>query len=249
MFTDTLLTSIANGTTAAVRIPDLMTAADCARVLDRLDAVPLVPYDEGRVSPVIQKFGPVLNDHRQTDGTLSASYWPIAQEAREVWRKARLRPDPLAVSLLRLADAWASPVEAATIGGRQVFAGTLRTIDQGAVVHYDEAVREYPDGLFDQQILSQLAFNLFLSVPESGGETSIWRHRWDPEDEQHRESYGYTPEVVDGVQRVQLTPQAGDAILFDPRNYHAVAPSSGTRRIAVAFFLGITSAGDLIAWS
>jgi hypothetical protein len=41
----------------------------------------------------------------------------------------------------------------------------------------------------------------------------------------------------------------GDALIFDPRNYHAVEPGNGARRIAVAFFLTLGAQGELLIWS
>jgi hypothetical protein len=42
---------------------------------------------------------------------------------------------------------------------------------------------------------------------------------------------------------------AGGGLLFNPANLHAVTPNPGGRRIAFAFFLGLTTTGNLIAWS
>ncbi|MGW2249867.1 hypothetical protein ACWCXH_06660 [Kitasatospora sp. NPDC001660] len=99
------------------------------------------------------------------------------------------------------------------------------------------------------QALTRLpAFNTWFIAPEAGGETRLWRRRWQPEDEQHRISYGYRPPVTEGAQLLELAPATGDGLLFAPANYHAVAPSAG-RRVALAFFLGLTTRGNLIAWS
>jgi ectoine hydroxylase-related dioxygenase (phytanoyl-CoA dioxygenase family) len=77
----------------------------------------------------------------------------------------------------------------------------------------------------------------------------VWRHRWEPADERHRQAYGYRPQAVEHCQRVSLTPQLGDGLLFNPANFHAVEPNRAGRRIAFAFFLGLTTTGQLIAWS
>jgi hypothetical protein len=79
--------------------------------------------------------------------------------------------------------------------------------------------------------------------------TTVWRHRWEPADEQHRVSYGYQPETVEDGQYVRVAPRLGDGLLFNPTNFHSVEPNPGERRIAFAFFLGLTTTGQLIAWS
>ncbi|MEU1628857.1 hypothetical protein ABZ746_26805 [Streptomyces sp. NPDC020096] len=144
----------------------------------------------------IVRFGPALNDFRHPDGSLDADrYWRAAEAARVAWQEAGLRPDPVAVALARWGVAWGAAVVPATIDGRAVFDGTLREINAGALVHFDDVNREFPQGVFDQHITAQLAFNVWVAVPEQGGVTSVWRRRWHAGDEAHRDAYGYTPTV------------------------------------------------------
>ncbi|MFB7669441.1 proline hydroxylase [Kitasatospora sp. NPDC056138] len=249
-FTDRNLANLAAGTLAAVRVPGFLDAAPCAAALTAANRLPAADYDPARVPTRIVRFGPALNDYRDQDGRLDAGrYWHDAETARAAWQRAGMRPDPIAISLARLGSAWGAAVAPATIGGRAVFGGTLREINAGALVHYDDLNREFPTGLFDQEVLAQLAFNVWVAVPATGGATTVWRHRWEPADEQHRQAYGYRPEAVEHCQRVSLTPQLGDGLLFNPANFHAVEPNPTGRRIAFAFFLGLTTTGQLIAWS
>ncbi|WP_239336030.1 hypothetical protein [Frankia sp. CiP3] len=214
-----------------------------------MNRLPIGDYDPTWVPIRIARFGPALNDYRASDGVLDERYWQAANAARVAWTAARLRPDPVAIALARLGAAWGSAIAPATIGGRPVFGGTLREINAGALVHFDEVVREYPDGLFDQQVIAQLAFNLWVAGPDFGGEATIWRRRWQPEDETHRTDYGYIPAIVQGCQQVSLCSSAGDALLFNAANLHAVAANPVQRRVAFAFFLGLTVTGTLVFWS
>jgi hypothetical protein len=158
-------------------------------------------------------------------------------------------PTPSPCAWPRLGSAWGAAVNPATVNGRAVFGGTLREINDGTLIHYDDINREFPNGLFDQPIVAQLAFNVWAAVPDAGGTTTVWRHRWEPPDEQQHEAYGYLPATVECCQHVRLHPRRGDALLFNPANFHAVDPNPGERRIAFAFFLGLTTSGQLIAWS
>lgn len=249
-FTDRHLANLAAGTVAAVRVPQFLDASACEAALAAVDRLPTADYDPARVPTRIVRFGPALNDYRRGDGTLDADrYWVAAEAARLAWQQAGLRPDPIAVSLARLGSAWGAAVSPATIGGRPVFGGTLREINGGALIHYDDVNREFPGGVFDQHVVAQLAFNVWVAAPEQGGVTSVWRRRWHPGDEAHRDAYGYTAAVVEGWQEVQHRPQLGDGLLFNPNNFHAVQANPGQRRIAFAFFLGLTITGQLIAWS
>ncbi|MFD8263117.1 proline hydroxylase [Streptomyces griseoluteus] len=250
-FTDRHLANLAAGTVAAVRIPDFLDPTTCHAAMTALDRLPTADYDPARVPTRIVRFGPALNDYRSgPDGALDADrYWRDAEAARTAWQRAGMRPDPTGISLARLGSAWGAAVAPATIDGQPVFGGTLREINAGALIHYDDLNREYPDGLFDQDVVAQLAFNVWVSVPETGGATTVWRHRWEPADEPHRQAYGYQHRTVEDCQKVTLAPRLGDGLLFNPTNFHAVEPSPTGRRIAFAFFLGLTTMGQLIAWS
>ncbi|GAA1501636.1 hypothetical protein GCM10009760_64580 [Kitasatospora kazusensis] len=249
-FTDRHIANLAAGTLAAVRVPGFLDRSTCASALSALDRLPTADYDPARVPTPIVRFGPALNDYRDHDGALDTDrYWRDAEAARAAWQRAGLRPDPIAVSLARLGSAWGAAVASATIGGRAVFGGTLREINAGALIHHDSITREFSAGLFDQEVVAQLAFNVWVTVPDAGGATTVWRHRWEPADEQYRQAYGYRPEAVEDCQRVSLAPERGDALLFNPANFHAVEPNPGGRRIAFAFFLALTTTGQLIAWS
>lgn len=250
-FTARHLARLAGGTLAAVRVPGFLGPDRCRAVTGALDRLPTAPYDPGRVPTRVLRFGPALNDHRLPGGGLDADrYWAEADAARAAWERAAIRPDPVAHALDRLGEAWGAPVEPATIGGRAAFGGTAREINAGLLMHYDDINREFPDGLFDQDVIAQLAFNLYVSVASGGGATTVWRHRWGPADEEHRDAYGYRPGAVEGCQYVELSPHLGDGLLFDPAHFHAVEPNRGAgRRVAFAFFVGLTSGGRLVVWS
>lgn len=249
-FTSHHLARLATGTLAAVRVPGFLTPQQCQAATTAFDRMPTAGYDPLRVPTPILHVGPSLNDYRTTANTLDSDrYWKDADAARCTWQEVRMQPDPIGIALARLGSAWGTAVTPGTIDGRPVFGGMLREMSSGTLVHYDDASREYPTGLFDQTVIAQLAFNLWVQTLTLGGTTTIWRHRWEPADEQHRDAYGYEREAVEDYQHITLTPRPGDALLFNPANFHAVDPNPGERRIAFAFFLAITATGQLITWS
>jgi|SRR5579872_6993975 len=241
--------SLFAGTLAAIFVSGYLSPKNCGDMLVALPHLRLTPYDPQRVDPPIARFGPVLNDYRSA-GSLSSDYWPHAAAARNSWVSAGFDPDPLELCVSGLAQAWTGSVRPATVGGRKLFVGSVREINHGAHVHYDELVREYPSGLIDDGIVGQLAFNAYLATPSLGGETIIWRRRWHPDDEAVRIGYGYDRAVTDGYERVELKPATGDAVLFDPRNYHTVtAAQNEARRVSLSFFVGLTGRGEMLLWS
>lgn len=242
---------LASGDLAACRVrhffpPD--TIDDIVRQLHRLPTVDYYPVRRG-----MTRFGPALNDYRHPGGGLDAGrYWHDTAIALSQWRSIAMGLHPTQLCLDILGDAWGKALIPATIGGRPAFVGMMREINAGTLIHYDNIHLEYPGGLFDQEIVAQLTFNVWLMVPSNGGATSVWRHRWNPADDAHRYRYGYEPVVVENCQEVKVTPELGDGLLFNPNNFHTVWPNGageGARRITLTFFLGLTPASDLIVWS
>jgi len=243
-----MLTDLAAGLTGAVRITGFLSPQLCAAYECLLEPRHLAQYDRERYLIPAGRLGPVINEFNM-DGQLTADYWFHAENALAYWNSLPLG-DLRELCIEQLSIAWKRPVQPARVGGRRLFWGMVREVNEGTLVHWDEVVREFPGNLFSSKPVVQLAFNLFLSMPATGGATCVWRRRWQPADERHRVGFGYGPGLgLDQFQQVEILPATGDAVLFDPRNYHMVHPSDGGRRLAVAFFVGLTASGDLIVWS
>jgi hypothetical protein len=243
------IADLAAGRCAAIRVPDLLPRAQCERVLGALSAVPFAAYGTKRVNPPVMRFGVGISDHRR-DGKVADTYWPALDESNRAWLELGLSFDPFELCRSALGARWPQAVRVGRRDGRELGAGVAREPNQGFIVHFDDANREFSGNLLDVNMVAQFAFNLYLSVPETGGETVVWRHRWAPADERLRlpGSYGYSDHVIGGEECFELKPAVGEALLFDPRNFHAVRPSRDSRRIALGFSLGLADNGELWAW-
>ncbi|MFF4935004.1 putative 2OG-Fe(II) oxygenase [Streptomyces griseofuscus] len=242
------LVRLAAGVSGAVHIKGFGSAQDCHDIMDALATCSLGAYDERLIYPRIAKLGPAAYDFYVAHG-LDEEYWKRAEEAVRI-RSSLLRgQDPMNVAVERIRTAWGDGVEYARSGGRPMFAGMIREVSNGAKLHFDEITRESP-GLLDETPASFVTLNWYLDMPTSGGEVSVYRHRWRPADERYRDRYGYAPEAVAGEPFVTVRPEAGDAVLFDSRNLHSIKQIAGEgRRVTLSFFLGITGRGPLHMWS
>lgn len=241
------LTRLAAGILGCVQVPGFLTPVQCASIMAALDACEMGSYDEAVVWPRIAKIGPTAYDY-YASGHLDDRYWAEAQAARRARAGLLDGTDPMDLAVARLAQAWGGPVRYANSGGREMFGGIIREINHGARLHFDEIVREMLDAV-DEAPISQVTFNCHLSVPPDGGESVVYRRRWRPADEQHRDGYGYALDIVAGEPSAQVRAEIGDAVLFDPRDYHLVRPGRGGRRTTLSFFAGITGDGTLVLWS
>ncbi|MBB6547285.1 hypothetical protein [Nonomuraea rubra] len=238
------LVRLAAGVVGALQIKNFFTTAECTAIVDGVNAAEMGSY---AFTPPIAKLGPAAYDFYKT-GELGDAYFDNAE--RDAKARATLLDgeDPLGTAMDRLSAAWGNRVQRATSGGRPMYAGMIREINNSALMHFDEIARECPTGL-DQIPVAQLAFNCHLSKPDGGGEAVVFRRGWKPSDEAHRDGYGYATYLTESEPSVSVNPDVGDAIMFDPRNYHLVTPCTGGRRITLSFFVGLTGAGPLVVWS
>ncbi|MGC4866956.1 proline hydroxylase [Micromonospora sp. DT53] len=240
---------LAAGRLAAVRVPGMLSAARCQVITAALANAPMDRYDESRVFPVVAKFGPAINDHR-SGGELREDYWDAARAAEKCWSTLGLSDSPRELCLAAFRDAWPD-VAPGRRQRREMHVGIVREINAGLQVHFDDAVREYAGRLLDGEVVAQLAFNIYIRVPPAGGETVLWRRRWQPDDEALRVpgGYGFQEAVVADTQSLTLRPTLGEGFLFDPRHYHTVRQASDGRRISIGCFVGLTDDGRLALWS
>ena len=244
-----LIADLAAGRCAAIRVPDLLPPSVRDEVLAALIDAEFDSYSAERVYPQVMRLGVGVSDYRK-EGAVDDTYWNAVEAGRRAWDALGLPFDAFALCREKLGAEWPSTVAVGTRDGKEMGAGVAREPNGGFQVHYDDASREFVGNLLDDGLVAQFAFNLYLSVPESGGETVVWRHRWHPADEAFRlpGSYGFAEGVVGDAESFELTPSPGEALLFDPRYFHAVRPSVGSRRIALGFSLGLTEDEKILTW-
>jgi hypothetical protein len=246
-FTREHLERLAEGTVAAVRVPGFLGPDGCTATVAALDLL-VPPTGEGPVALV--RFGPAVMDYQPATGPLdSERYHADADASSRQWDKVKPEPDPVQAALEAFGVAWGAPVTPATIQGRPAAGLTMREINGGALAHDDVAMRELAPGTFDQRIVTQLAFNVFVSAPEAAGEVLLWKRTRQDGDERYEHEYGYRPEAVEGYPHAAFAPRRGEATLFNAAHFHGIARTDAGRRISFAFFLGITDTGDLVSWA
>jgi hypothetical protein len=244
------LLQLGAGGLAAIRVPNFFTSAQCATMMANLETCALGSYDERLVWPRIPKLGPAAFDYYQSGG-FGPEYWEHGEQSAASRATLLSGPDPLDVATEKLRTAWAGPVSPLLASGRPMFAGMIREMTDGAGLHFDELIREFPSDTYSPPV-AQLAFNCHLAMPESGGELDVFRRRWKPSDEAARgeSSYWYPDSIIAGEPTVAVRATVGDAVFFDPRNYHRIRPRIGPgRRVTLSFFVGISDDGTLRVWS
>ncbi|MGH3873019.1 MAG: hypothetical protein ACRDSR_16185 [Pseudonocardiaceae bacterium] len=241
-----LLEAVLANDVAAIRVPNFVTADVCTKSVAAIEAHGFSCYRN--VEPPIGRIGITQYEHR----TAREEYFHEACGSNEA--RARLfskTTDPVLLMIDALCEAWGSSVELAKEpDGQSYFAGVIRIIGE-ALIHCDWAIHDAPDWAIGS-ISAQLTWNIYYTLSESGGETTVFKRPWtmDLEAFANAGDYGYSPMAVDGSDRQIIAPDRGDLLIFNSRNLHRVSQILGTgRRITASSFIGRTPSDILVLWS
>ena len=169
--------------------------------------------------------------------------------------RERCAPYSSPIDLLRcmLDEIWPAGAQLENLYGRKMYVGLSRVVTPGVtfLAHHDIFAKDAPDSFQAHSLQAQLAANVYLSMPETGGSLQIWEQQLSPETfgEMRGDSYGIEPSAL-GEPTLEVCPKAGDLILFNSRRMHAVTPGSGSIRLSLSCFIGYRgSAMPLTFWS
>ncbi len=242
------LLRLLKGDVYAVRVRGLVSGEALAglreRFVGRDDHGPLA------TDPQFRRIGHAFSEVAPTDqGQYFADAATHRSHLREIAAPYQYPSD--AVRIL-LDEAWPTGTTLLTSESQKFFAGVARYQQAGVDLepHTDNIARNLPDD--DLGIRRQLSVNVYLDVPDNGGELEIWDAY--PTEDDYRELSG---ERVWGVDRdtvgdpaLVVRPGVGEAIFIDPRRVHAVAPSHDRPRVTVGLFVGVRGQDQPLAvWS
>lgn len=153
--------------------------------------------------------------------------------------------------------AWPSGAKLASFDGQKMFSGLARIFKEGASAepHQDIFLRDAPELGHKLKIKEQIAFNIYLDMPEEGGEIELWN--WKAKDSDFENLRNSNPSLSYAFDRnkipscdITYKPKKGDILLFNPRHVHAVTACFGKPRLTISTFIGYTGDDDpLVLWS
>ncbi len=229
-----------------IRIKDFAPADACENLVRLAAAEGFGAYRD--VEPQINRIGNTVFEYNHIS---KAEYFRKNVEKRA----AQLRIfsgsfDPVMqfLNLLRESTQYSTHI-AWNDEGEPYYAGLVRRIENGTLIHVDFSPAEQP-GWEVGRVRYQLAWNLYLRTkPGDGGKTHVFNRQWVPPDDQHREgSYGYNPCVVQGAEEAVFEPELGEVVVFNTRNFHYVEQTRG-ERVTVTSAVGLLPNDELILWS
>lgn len=164
--------------------------------------------------------------------------------------------NPLDLLRVRLMESWRWGLRIEHALGEPMNPGIVRCFvkgdSDGLPPHQDLLSRDLPGSNIAQQMEAQLAANIFIKVPEEGGEVQIWDCEPDLVQFESMRSDVYDfiePENLP-ERMVRLKPRPGELMLFRTSCVHAVLPSKSSMRIAYSCSIGYFGMGESLSiWS
>jgi len=111
---------------------------------------------------------------------------------------------------------------------------TIRDL-ASAPLHRDWLPGECPDLESHKDLIDQFAWNIYLQLPDNGGETIVY-----PTSDR---SIANDP----NLEKAFIKPSLGDLVLFRSSNIHEVLPGT-SRRLTVSGFFGPKRDGTILFW-
>lgn len=154
---------------------------------------------------------------------------------------------------LKLDEVWPRGAHLLDVDGEKCFTGVTRyqEPDIDLCPHIDKLEWNLPAHL-QVSLQAQLSANIYLQVPEHGGELEVWNTRPSEDEYQHLKSdrhYGIDRHLLRPAD-FTTRPKDGDLIIINPRFIHAVRPVQHTPRITLSSFIGyFGEQSPLIYWS
>jgi hypothetical protein len=224
-------------------------AAEVAR--KAIDHPALGNYHKQYTSSVGRVYMPHIDT--KWDPELTAKYHdaalPAIQDVRSMFHP---HLSPVDLVRLQLQELWPAGANLLRLRGRACFVGAFRVFQPKTSEFYphNDAIDQETDAPEIAGVRNQLVANIYLQVPDEGGNLQLWLREPTPEETKIiLEVEGLDPATVEPPV-VEIHPAAGDLIIFSPRMLHAVTAGQGVHRVGAAAFIASKGPQEpLVYWS
>ena len=222
----------------AIRVRDFATSSECAAFATAMRGGNLRSYGVDREIGYIG-----LAQYEFRWGKDKKDYFAAVPKAFADQRAVFAQSfDAMARFIATLQAVWPAPVTLAEDEYGPYFAGIIRFASAGIDLHADYAPFNMP-GYAVADITAQLAWNLFVEAPTTGGVTTVHNSPWTPtlQDDAPPKSYGLPREDVASAETFDYRAAVGDVVIFNSRNPHEVSPGGAAEtqgRLQIGSFVG-----------
>ncbi len=233
-----------------LRIPDFISRDACKQITKGLKST---GYNDYLNAPKVGRIGMSYFETGMKQEIID-HYFETAMDNINLLRAA-CAPYPCPMDTFRCAmdETWAQGCTLQTLFGKKMFVGLSRCMKPGIPLkaHHDMFGRHAPNTPEAESLISQFAINIYIDVPEKGGEIGMWNDEISDAEFLERRGGDYAiPLEQLGPCDYSAKPENGDLILFNARKLHAVLPGEGVDRLTISGFLGYRGEKEpLTVWS
>ncbi len=237
--------NLISGKTPVIEIPDVLSKSECVLLCDEISK----NHSICSGPDLITKIGTSLSSHIYD----KANYFSNAQNSNQLVQNLFSHTiSPIDKMHQILENLFQKKISTATEYDMKYSDCVIRIHKNGDSVHVhrDNCNFEMPEYLVSGY-RNQLSAILYLQSPQSGGELTIYDKQWCKNDESQRNpDFGYSSDVVDGVEYLTIRPIPGNLVLLNPNFYHKIGSVCGPKpRISIGFFFAESSENNLYCWS
>jgi hypothetical protein len=236
----------------AIRVKHFCQPDLCSEISRRMRGSRL--YGRYENAPLIGRVGQALYESQASEEA-DRRYWESAcQWIHELRSACSPWLTPIDKLRLELDEIWRAGAAQGSLDGRKMFVGLARVFEEGANAdpHQDVLAWDVPGSADARALRGQIAANIYLQMPPTGGLLAIWPVELSREEyaaSQLLDTYGVDAALL-RCDPVRLRPDQGELILFNSRRVHAVEAPVGGPRITWSCFIGIPVNGKpLMMWS
>jgi hypothetical protein len=234
-----------------ILVPGFIPEDVCEEIGRRLRAGGFQEYSHLKNIPVRQ-IGACQNQYANEPKSV---YFEKKKEAdaaiEEIYRGLDVKPAVDQV-IAALASGTGRPVSIFEEPGfGRYFAGAFRQFRGHGRLHVDHAPSHVKTAWAITEISRQMTWNIYYSVPESGGELVIHDtiHTAEKDRMKVPGDYYFPDEVLDSDERLIVRPKVGDLIIFNTQNFHEILGTQDGYRISQTSFIGLKKDNSLGLWS
>lgn len=248
--TEKMLSDVISGRALACSVPNFISPEASATLTDRLTTkLPYAyyTYAQGSVGRIGFSFSEANTPETRE------KYYRESRVSLEAIREACGDiGSPIDKFRVALQDAWGYGANFEMLNdGQKMFVGLCRMIEANKNILPHQDMVWWYDSFSEasQQILTQLTMNIYLKVPESGGELELWNWGFNDKEEyeQHAAgSYGIDKSKLPAPD-LKIKPQVGEVILFNPGKLHCIGTGS-EQRFTVSCFVGFHGNKKPLTW-
>lgn len=246
------LDGLFNRTIDAVRVKEYFSEKNSKDIAEKIKQSKL--FGNYVNAPKIGRIGQAFFECQNDEESLN-QYQDFAKTwINEMRKETSPYISPIDRFRLELDEIWPAHCNLAEIGGHKLFAGLVREFKEGSYAEPHNDVLSW-DLINDMQtnISNQLTANIYLETPEKGGELRLWQE-WPKTKEAYNDiriegSYGVKKELLND-HYVEIIPEVGELILFNPMRIHSVEEIYEGSRLTWSCFIGLESSNKpLQVWS